>query len=228
MKNKNKLFGIIVVLGIIAFVGYFSPLGNLMNQEETHIKEVINKNSITSNNYTLLVNKQYMLGKDYVPKNLEKLNIDFLSDTSEESKYMVKKAADALEDLVETAKEENITLIGSSAYRSYKSQERVLNQETNSKGTVYANKYVAKPGQSEHQSGLAIDVTNKARCFDKTSVEAQWLAKNAYRFGFILRYPEGKENITGYNYEPWHIRYVGKSVAKNIYKGNITLEEYLK
>ena len=139
MKKKNKLFGIIVVLGIIAFVGYFSPLGNLMNQEETHIKEVINKNSIASNNYTLLVNKQYMLGKDYVPKNLEKLNIDFLSDTSEESKYMVKKAADALEDLVETAKEENITLIGSSAYRSYKCQERVLNQESNSIGTVYAN-----------------------------------------------------------------------------------------
>ena len=70
-------------------------------------------------------------------------------------------------------------------------------------------------------------MTNEARCFDKTSPEAQWLANNAHRFGFILRYPEGKEDITGYNYEPWHIRYVGKDVAKKIYEKNITLEEYL-
>ena len=124
-------------------------------------------------------------------------------------------------------KKENIILIGSSAYRSYKSQLRILKEETDKKGVDYADKYVAKPGQSEHQSGLAVDVTNRVRCFDKTSKESQWLANNAYKFGFILRYPDGKEDITGYNYEPWHIRYVGKDIAKEIYMKNITLEEYL-
>lgn len=86
---------------------------------------------------------------------------------------------------------------------------------------------MATPGESEHQTGLAIDVTNPSRCFDKTSVEAQWIDNNAYKYGFILRYPENKEDVTGYNYEPWHIRYVGKDVAKKIYINSKTLEEYL-
>ena len=188
MKLKNKFIGIIVVLGVIIFIGGKNPLVGLSNHKDTYLSE---------------------------------------TSTSDESRYMDETAAKALEELFQVAKSENINLIGSSAYRSYKSQVRVLKDEISSKGVDYANKYVAKPGKSEHQSGLSIDVTNEARCFDKTSPEAQWLANNAYRFGFILRYPEGKEDITGYNYEPWHIRYVGKDAAKEIYEKNITLEEYL-
>ena len=96
------------------------------------------------------------------------------------------------------------------------------------KGKEYTQKYVAKANQSEHQTGLAIDITNSSRCFDKNSKEAKWLADNAYKYGFILRYLEGKTDITGYNYEPWHIRYVGKKVAKEIYNNSETLEEYLE
>ena len=224
MKKVGKLFGLIIILATIAFVVGFNLVGNLTNEENINPKKVINT---VNEDYTILVNKTNVLRSDYTPKNLVKLNIEFLSDTSNESRCMEKKAADSLEDLVATAKKENIILIGSSAYRSYKSQLRILKEETDKKGVDYADKYVAKPGQSEHQSGLAIDVTNRVRCFDKTSKEAQWLANNAHKFGFILRYPDGKENITGYNYEPWHIRYVGKDIAKEIYMKNITLEEYL-
>lgn len=224
MKKIAKLFGLIIILATIAFVVGFNFVGNLTNEENINPKKVINT---VNEDYTILVNKTNVLRSDYTPKNLVKLNIEFLSDTSNEARCMEKKAADSLEDLVATAKKENIILIGSSAYRSYKSQLRILKEETDKKGVDYADKYVAKPGQSEHQSGLAIDVTNRVRCFDKTSKEAQWLANNAHKFGFILRYPDGKENITGYNYEPWHIRYVGKDIAKEIYKKNITLEEYL-
>lgn len=224
MKKIAKLFGLIIILATIAFVVGFNLVGDLTNEENINPKKVINT---VNEDYTILVNKTNVLRSDYTPKNLVKLNIEFLSDTSNESRCMEKKAADSLEDLVTTAKKENIILIGSSAYRSYKSQLRILKEETDKKGVDYADKYVAKPGQSEHQSGLAVDVTNRVRCFDKTSKEAQWLANNAYKFGFILRYPDGKENITGYNYEPWHIRYVGKDIAKEIYMKNITLEEYL-
>lgn len=224
MKKIAKLFGLIIILATIAFVVGFNLVGDLTNEENINPKKVINT---VNEDYTILVNKTNVLRSNYTPKNLVKLNIEFLSDTSNESRCMEKKAADSLEDLVATAKKENIILIGSSAYRSYKSQLRILKEETDKKGVDYADKYVAKPGQSEHQSGLAVDVTNRVRCFDKTSKEAQWLANNAYKFGFILRYPDGKENITGYNYEPWHIRYVGKDIAKEIYMKNITLEEYL-
>lgn len=224
MKKVGKLFGLIIILATIAFVVGFNLVGDLTNEENINPKKVINT---VNEDYTILVNKTNVLRSNYTPKNLVKLNIEFLSDTSNESRCMEKKAADSLEDLVATAKKENIILIGSSAYRSYKSQLRILKEETDKKGVDYADKYVAKPGQSEHQSGLAVDVTNRVRCFDKTSKEAQWLANNAYKFGFILRYPDGKEDITGYNYEPWHIRYVGKDIAKEIYMKNITLEEYL-
>lgn len=227
MKLKNKFIGIIVVLGVITFIGGKNPLVRLSNHKDTYLSETSTNASANSSKYLMLVNKKNPLGLDYEPDNLVKPNVKFLRDTSDELRYMDETAAKALEELFQVAKSENINLIGSSAYRSYKSQVRVLKDEISSKGVDYANKYVAKPGKSEHQSGLSIDVTNEARCFDKTSPEAQWLANNAHRFGFILRYPEGKEDITGYNYEPWHIRYVGKDVAKKIYEKNITLEEYL-
>lgn len=227
MKLKNKLMGIILVLSTTILIGGFNPLQKLSNHKDTYLTGINKTTSVGTSKYLMLVNKKNPLDINYEPENLVKVNVKFLSSTSKESRQMEETAAKALEELFQGAKEENITLIASSAYRSYRSQVKVLNDEIHSKGVDYANKYVAKPGKSEHQSGLAIDVTNEARCFDKTSTEAKWLAENAHKFGFILRYPEGKENITGYNYEPWHIRYVGKKVAKKIYDKNITLEEYL-
>ena len=221
MKRKIKL--IVIICLAVMFIGKINPLIGLSSNKNTYSTT----QNIETSTYLMLVNKENPLGLKYEPKNLTKVNIDFLSDSADEEKYMDKEAAMSIEELFKTAKSEGINLIGTSAYRSYKTQVKIMNKNIKEKGLDYANNYVALPGKSEHQTGLAIDVTNEARCFDKTSLEAQWLANNAYRFGFILRYPEGKENITGYNYEPWHVRYVGKEAAKEIYDKNITLEEYL-
>ena len=190
----------------------------------TDDKYVSNK---SQDNDLILVNKNNSLSSDYKPQNLVKPNIVFLDSSAEEEKYMKQEAATSLEKLFQNAKQSNITLIGSSAYRSYQTQVNIYNKYYKEKGKEYTKQYVAIPGESEHQTGLAIYVTNPSRCFDKTSIEAQWLANNAYKYGFILRYPKNKEDVTGYSYEPWHIRYVGKNVAEKIYRNSETLEEYL-
>lgn len=221
MKRKIKL--IVIICLAIMFIGKINPLIGLSNNKDTYLTT----QNIEASTYLMLVNKENTLSLKYKPKNLIKVNIDFLSNSTDEERYMDKEAAMSIEELFKTAKSDGINLIGTSAYRSYKTQVKIMNKNIKEKGLDYANNYVALPGKSEHQTGLAIDVTNEARCFDKTSLEAQWLANNAYRFGFILRYPEKKENITGYNYEPWHVRYVGKEAAKEIYNRDLTLEEYL-
>lgn len=124
------------------------------------------------------------------------------------------------------ALKEGIKLNIISGYRSYKYQEEVYNEYIKEFGASKTNTFSAKPGHSEHQSGLAIDVCEDSDKFIGTK-EDVWLQENAYRFGFIIRYPKGKEYITGYKYEPWHLRYVGKKHAKKIHEKKITLEEYL-
>ena len=113
-----------------------------------------------------------------------------------------------------------------SGFRSYEYQEKIYNIYVKEFGEERANTFSAKPGYSEHQTGLAIDICEDSDKFIGTK-EAKWLQENAYKFGFIIRYPKGKEEKTGYKYEPWHLRYVGKKHAKKIYCNNITLEEYL-
>ena len=117
----------------------------------------------------------------------------------------------------------NIPLV--SGYRSYETQENLYNKYVKKDGEKKANTYSAKPGESEHQTGLAFDIGSVDRSFANT-IEAKWLAENAYLYGFIIRYPKDKEEITGYNYEPWHLRYVGQELAKYLKKNNLTLEEY--
>lgn len=149
-----------------------------------------------------------------------------------DSGYRIQKeAAKAFMDLADTAeKEMGKRVYVTSSYRSYESQKRLYDNYVAKHGLEEANRFSAPPGASEHQTGLAIDVVGENRDmwgFGKTD-EAKWLHANAHRFGFILRYPEGKESITGYMPEAWHIRYVGKSIAKEIYEKGITLEEYFQ
>ena len=124
------------------------------------------------------------------------------------------------------ALKQNIKLCIVSGFRSYKYQEKIYNEYVKEYGKQKTNTFSAKPGHSEHQTGLAIDICDDSDDFIGTK-EDKWLQKNAYKFGFIVRYPKGKEHITGYKYEPWHIRYVGKKHAKRIYDKKLTLEEYL-
>lgn len=230
----SKRFKKIVALSIIIIGGYICISGNRGLNINNIISSGMNissnerNTSIKEENKPLLVNNKVGLDKKYKPKDLEIPNIQFVSDLDDDERKMDKVAIKPLEELVNTAKEHGIILIGNSAYRSYEMQRKLYKESIKSNGIEHTKNYVAKPGFSEHQSGLSIDITNEKRYFAKGTIEANWLAQNCYKYGFIIRYPEDKKDITGIAYEPWHIRYVGKEVAKDIHDNNITLEEYLK
>ena len=170
----------------------------------------------------ILVNKFYHLKEDYTPNDL--INLSGQYNKGANSK-MRKEAAEAFMKMVDAAKLENIILYNMSAFRSYDYQVNLYNKYIKRDGKAAADKYSARPGYSEHQSGLCSDLNNISDSFDGSD-EAIWLKNNAYKYGFILRFPKGKEDITGYKYEPWHYRYVGLEAAKIIYEDDITLEEY--
>lgn len=180
---------------------------------------------------TVLVNRAFLLPPEYEPEHLTIPKVKFETTLDWDKNKLRDVAATALEDLFKSAKKEKIKLVGISGYRSYKRQREVYEKSAKEHGKAHADKYCALPGSSEHQTGLAIDVSTEEygnsldAGFGETR-EGKWLADNAYRFGFVIRYPKGKSKITGYNYEPWHLRYIGKKLSKYLYKNNLTLEEY--
>lgn len=181
-------------------------------------------------NILVLVNKSNSLTADYVPQDLVIPNVKFTFDEIVPQKYLRQEAAAALEQLFAKAKQDNISLVAVSGYRSFDRQADIFAR--NFAKSPNANIVSALPGESEPQTGLAIDVSSPSvnylltKSFGET-VEGHWLNKNAAQYGFIIRYPEDKESITGYQYEPWHIRYVGKAAAVTIMEQGLTLEEYL-
>ncbi|HHY73693.1 MAG TPA: LysM peptidoglycan-binding domain-containing protein [Bacillus bacterium] len=180
----------------------------------------------------VLVNKNNALPKDYVPKDLTVPEVNFTFKEYDPKKLMRKEAAVALEAMFREAKQENINLYAVSGYRSYDRQNEIFASKVIQSGMESAGQFSAKPGESEHQTGLAMDLTSSSvnyglsQYFGETK-EGQWIKKNAHKFGFIVRYQKGKEKITGYQYEPWHVRYVGKSASKVIAEQDLTFEEYL-
>ena len=163
---------------------------------------------ITYINNILIANKSYSLPETYNPGALT-------ADTQA-----------AFEKMQAAAAKDGIKLWICSGFRSYSYQAQLYNGYASRGGYAKADTYSARPGHSEHQTGMAMDICYAASWFDNTP-ETIWLAKNCYDYGFILRYPKGKENITGYMYEPWHIRYVGLENAQLIHDSGLTLEEYL-
>ncbi|WP_196000553.1 M15 family metallopeptidase [Clostridium sp. 1001271B_151109_B4] len=219
MKRKSN-FRRNILIGIILIVGIWY----LKNYSEN---ELINTKEVNSNFSQMIVSKNYELDEEYKPNKLQKPNISFADESTKEEKLVDKVIKEPLEQLVKEAKSDGIILLGNSGYRSYNTQKKLYDMRVLSDGKEMADKYVAKAGFSEHQTGLSIDITNEERYFVKGTKEAEWLANNCYKYGFIIRYPEGKEYITGVAYEPWHIRYVGEEAAKYINDNNLTLEEYL-
>lgn len=181
----------------------------------------------------VLVNKQNSLPADYVPSDLREVNIPFIFSEKSEKRLMRKEAAENLEKLFAAAKKENLFLYGVSGYRSYNTQKYLFSNNTKRFGSEEkANMISARPGESEHQTGLAMDVTSERAGFGLNesfadTPEFTWLKENAHNYGFIIRYPKEKEHITGYSYEPWHLRYVGREIAEKLLKYKITYEEYL-
>jgi zinc D-Ala-D-Ala carboxypeptidase len=178
-----------------------------------------------------LVNRSNRLDKNFAPKHLTIPNVKFSSYASADVKKMDAEAALALEDLFKAAKAAGITLLAVSGYRDYEYQNMLYRNKVTAAGKKEADKYVAQPGASEHQTGLAMDVlSNEYGSLDEGFANTKaykWLVENSYKFGFIIRYPKGKEGITGYNYEPWHLRQVGIAAASEITQKHLTLEEYL-
>ncbi len=170
------------------------------------IPQIKEEDGITYVDGTLVVNKKYSIPKDYTPG---------LKDTT----------YDAFTKLKQEAKKKGYTIQILSGYRNYADQEKLYNDYVKKYGKEKADTFSAEPGHSEHQTGLALDVGKLDTSFGNTPA-GKWLAANAYKYGFIIRYPEGKEKITGYQYEPWHIRYLGKDLAQKVYKSGLTLEEY--
>lgn len=143
------------------------------------------------------------------------------------------EARQALNQMLEAAKQQGFDLVAFSGYRSFEYQTTLYNNYVNRDGQAAADRYSARPGYSEHQTGLAFDIGERGKEdlwlteeFGETPA-GQWLFAHAQEYGFILRFPQNKEGITGYMYESWHYRYVGKDIAKEIAKQSITLEEYL-
>ncbi|MRG86899.1 M15 family metallopeptidase [Salinibacillus xinjiangensis] len=179
----------------------------------------------------IVVNKKRKLPDGYVPPNLVYPDIPFSFDEKIDKRKMRKVAAGPIEELFKGAEEAGIDLVAVSGYRSYATQKAIFNRNVQQNGEEHAKMYSAMPGHSEHQTGLTMDVSTVAVTFQlvedfRETEEGAWLAKHAHEYGFIIRYPKGKEDITGYAYEPWHIRYVGKEMATEIYEQQLTLEEY--
>ena len=176
-----------------------------------------------------LVNRQWRVSEDYVPELR-------MTEVTGQVKRLRPEASYALEEMYAVAKDElKVTLTSVSGYRSYSKQEAIYKRKMSNVGNskARADEYVARPGASEHQLGYAMDVGQKkskaglTASFGNTK-GGKWIRENCYRFGFILRYQEGWEAVTGYNYEPWHVRYVGKEQAKAIYEANVPMETYLE
>ncbi|WP_424766552.1 M15 family metallopeptidase [Paenibacillus sp. sgz302251] len=182
-------------------------------------------------NIAVLVNKQHKLPEDYNPSDLEYPDVRFLFSEKIEKRKLRKEAAEALEKMFAAAEDNGIHLAGVSAYRSHSTQKTLFARYVDRDGLEKARTYSAFPGTSEHETGLAIDVSGSdgkcaaADCFANTE-ESQWLEAHAHEYGYIIRYLKGKETITGYQYEPWHLRYVGMELAEELEASGETLEEY--
>lgn len=178
----------------------------------------------TSKGILILVNKFHKLTKTYKPKDIVSISNQYAYSGHSIEKEVYGK----YKEMWNAAKKQDLTLIATSSFRDYDFQKSLYDQYENSNGQEWADSVSARPGHSEHQLGLALDIVTHNSTMDNfdTTDEFKWLKDNAYRYGFILRYPKDKEYITGYAYESWHYRYVGEKVAKEVYDQGITYDEY--
>ena len=203
---------------------FSSDADDLKNDEIEKLQDILNDELF------ILVNKNNKLAIDYEPNTLVDSDIAF--EEYIDCKQLDERTSNAAKEMFNAALKENINLIAISGYRSYSVQENLYNSRVEVKGIEKTRQYTAEPGASEHQTWLAIDIV----CNDYPYLDEEfentdafkWLFNNCYKYGFILRYQKGKEDITGYNYEPWHFRYIGDvDIAKDIMERGICFEEFI-
>ena len=196
---------------------------NVKANYDFYDEDIVTKTNVEDGNL-MLVNKYHHLTKDYSPNDL----VDIKNYYAYGENQIKKEVYESFLDMWNAAKKENLNLIITSAYRTYDYQETLWNSYSNASGEAWADSVAARAGYSEHQTGLTLDIVtygSKMNDFENTD-EFKWLSNNAYKYGFILRYPKDKEELTGYSYESWHYRYVGKDIAKKINDEGITFDEY--
>ena len=208
-KNNDKTFAdIVAIINVNADKEFYKDT----------IKTDVKKEEL------MLLNKYNYLDESYSPNDLKEFSNKYAYGDNQKLKEV---AYNAYISMFNKAKEDGYTLIVNSSYRSYSEQKEIYDKYVSWYGDD-ADKTAARPGYSEHQTGLAVDIQSycsQSKDFDECE-EFTWLLNNAYKYGFILRYPEGREFITGYEYESWHFRYVGKEAAKYIHENKITFDEY--
>lgn len=180
----------------------------------------------------VLVNQNYRLDESYVPTDFVPVDVPVTQYSQVNTNYLRRDAADATELLFAKAKEEGYELTLRTGYISYSVQKSLYNQDVFEMGVEYADKFNSRPGHSEHQTGLAIDITtpsinNELSLEFADTEEGKWVLEHAHEYGFIIRYPENRESEVGYFYEPYHLRYVGVEVATEIFENDWTLEDYI-
>ena len=214
--KKRKIKRKVKLLLIVIFITFLI----ICSIDSNNKGQVIKVEQLNNYKY-ILVNKKNKLNKDFKPNNL----VD-VKKCSEGNFYLEEETAEAYQQMCLDTIKAGLNISITSAYRSYNEQIKLYNEYLKLYGKDYVDKYVAVAGYSEHQTGLAIDLKSLDYENFKYSKEYLWVKENSHNYGFIVRYPDGKEKITGYNAEEWHIRYVGKEAAKYIYENDITFEEY--
>ena len=174
--------------------------------------------------FGILVNKYYSLPDKYAPDDIEQMSSAYAYSNNS----IRKDVYEAFKEMSKAAKGDGHTIIVNSSYRSYDEQKEIYDDYRDKNGEEYADKYAARPNFSEHQTGLALDIFSPGygmKTFENSEA-FKWLQDNSYKYGFILRYPKDKESITGYSYEAWHYRFLGKELAKKVYESGLTFDEY--
>lgn len=210
-QTENQTEDPIMVIRIVNVNGDLDPYTNTTSSD-------LEKESL------ILVNKYNYLEENHEIPNLEDISLMYAYSNNR----LQEEAVTNYVRMARAAKENGLSIIVNSSYRTYEDQEKIYNSFYRQYGEEYAEEYSAHPGYSEHETGLAVDIDtyqSTSASFEE-SEEYAWLKEHCYEYGYILRYPEGLEKITGYLYEPWHYRYVGIDAAKQIKEENITFDEY--
>ena len=241
--HKRSIIYLLIVAGIIIAVALdWHDKPRLINRpatKKTNTQSPAAKSAQQTPSYLtdkagslwVVVNKGRLLPQDYTPSNLVVPNIKLNESASSENMHLRSDASAALEQMANAAAADGAHLMLASGYRSYATQVTTYNSEVKSYGQAEADTESARPGHSEHQTGLAADLAPASGncvitdCFANTT-EGKWLAANAYKYGFIIRYEENNQSQTGYRYEPWHVRYVGTYLSGKLHTTNQTLEQY--
>jgi D-alanyl-D-alanine carboxypeptidase len=230
LSFRIGVFLFIIALLVFIILPRLSPEGTSTPKTSKNF----NKNQYSVNEASSIwavVNKGRALPSSYIPTDLVAPNVPLRLPATDPEMQIRSVAVANLQQMFNDAKSQGLNLMVSSAYRSYILQQSVYGSNVSSEGQQGADSSSAKPGHSEHQTGLAVDIEPSSRecevesCFADTA-EGKWLATNSYKYGFIIRYQKGAEKLSGYEYEPWHVRYVGKDLAQQIHESNKTLEQF--